>query len=453
MPKRIIVTCPQCRAQFPGEVEQIIDVQSDPASKNRLLSGNLNVQRCANCGAAFQVAAPLLYHDAGKEILISLVPIELGMNKDQQEKAVGDMIRDLTGRLPQESIRGYFFQPRSALTMQGLMETILQADGVTPAMMAEQRARVELIENFLSTPPDLLESVVQQHDAEIDVQFMQTLSMMAQRLAADGRNDIAEQLAALQFVLLEHSTFGKQIAQQAQEQEAVVREVATEIQQLGASADRAAFLNLALRYAGDNERLEALVGLVRPAFDYEFFQGLTHRIEQAADEDERSSLELLRSSLLELTQRVDEQAQLALQDAVQLLQMLIDAPDAQPLIAESLPFFDEAFMSVLQANLETAQKRGNIEVSAKLRTIYEQVMSALRDNMSPELKAINGLMAAADDEAARALAAEAASQYGEQLLPVIDAVQDMMAARGEPQIAERLKALRAMVEATLPPHA
>jgi hypothetical protein len=448
-----MVTCPQCRVQFPGEVEQIIDVQTDPASKNRLLSGNLNVQRCANCGAAFQVATPLLYHDASKELLMSFVPIELGMNKDQQEKAVGDMMRDLTGRLPKESIKGYFFQPRSALTMQGLMETILQGDGVTQEMMAEQRARVDLIEQFLSTPPDLLESVIQQHDADIDVQFMQTLSLMAQRLAADGRNDIAEQLAALQFVLLEHSTFGQQMAQQAQQQETTVREVAAELQKLGATANRANFLELAQGYAGDDDRIEALVGLARPAFDYEFFQELTRKIEQETDDKERGALELLRDKLLELTQRVDEQTQMALQDAVQLLQLLIDAPDPQPLIAENLPFFDEAFMSVLQANLEAAQKRGNIDVSAKLRTIYEQVMSALRDNMSPELKAINGLMAADDDEAARALAAEAAAQHGAQLLPMIDAVQEMMAQRGEPQVAQRLQALREMVQNALPPDA
>lgn len=452
MAKRIMVTCPQCRAQFPGEVEQVIDIQTDPQSKARLLSGNLNVQRCVNCGAAFQVAAPLLYHDGSKEMLISFTPMELGMNKDQQEKTLGDMMRELTGRLPKESIKGYFFQPRSALTMQGLIETVLQADGVTPEMMAEQRARVDMIEQFLSTPPELLESVIRQRDEQIDVQFMQTLSLMAQRLAADGRSDIAEQLAALQFMLLEHSTFGQQMAERAQVQEAIVREVAIELQQMGANADRTAFLDLALGYEGDQERLEALVGLARPAFDYQFFQDLTAKIEQNAD-DKRAALEGLRESLLALTAQVDQQTQMALQDAVQLLQVLIDSPDPQPLIAENLPFFDEAFMSVLQANVEAAQQRGNIEVSAKLRTIYEQVMSALRENMSPELKAINGLMAAEDDETARELAAEAAAQHGPELLPMIDAVQDMMASRGEPRVAERLKMLRGLVEAALPPQA
>ncbi|MBL8146499.1 MAG: CpXC domain-containing protein [Anaerolineae bacterium] len=450
MPKRIMISCPNCHTQFPGEIDQTIDAGSEPALKARLLSGNLNVQRCPNCGAAFQVGAPLLYHDGSKDLLISYAPVELGMNKDQQEKAIGDLMRELTGRLPKEQIKGYFFQPRTALTMQGLVETILQGDGVTQEMMAEQRARVELIEQFLSTPPELRESVIEQNDAKIDIEFMQTLSLMGQRLAAEGHADIAEQLAMLQLILLEHSTFGRQLAQQAEAQEATVREVAADIQKLGAAAGREDFLELVQGYMGSEERLQALVGLARPAFDYQFFQALTMQIGQAP-EAERAGLEDLRDTLLELTQKVDQQTQVAMEEAVQLLQVLIDAPDPAPLIAENLPFFDEAFLSVLQANLEAAQQRGNIEVSAKLRTIYEQVMSALRDNMSPELKAINGLMAAENEDAARELAAEAAQQYGRDLLPMIDAVQEMMAVRGEPQVAERLGMLRGMVEAALPP--
>ena len=38
-----------------------------------------------------------------------------------------------------------------------------------------------------------------------------------------------------------------------------------------------------------NEYLQALAGLVRPAFDYQFFQELTSKIEQApADEQEKA---------------------------------------------------------------------------------------------------------------------------------------------------------------------
>ena len=85
--------------------------------------------------------------------------MELNLTKDQQEKAIGDLMREL--KLPQQAMKGYVFQPRRALTMQGLIEQVLQADGVTPDMMDEQRTRVKLLENLMQTPPDMLPAFVQ----------------------------------------------------------------------------------------------------------------------------------------------------------------------------------------------------------------------------------------------------------------------------------------------------
>src|SRR5690606_10637263 len=120
----------------------------------RLLSGRTNTVLCPSCGVTSTVAAPLLYHDSAKELLISFVPMELGLPKEQQEKVMGDLMRQLTAQIPKDSFKGYLFQPRQALTMQGLVEQILQADGVTPEMMEQQRARVRLVETLLQASPD-----------------------------------------------------------------------------------------------------------------------------------------------------------------------------------------------------------------------------------------------------------------------------------------------------------
>ena len=61
----------------------------------------------------------------------------------------------------------------------------------------------------------------------------------------------------------------------------------------------------------DDERLQALVGLARPAFDYSFFQDLSVKIGQAPAEA-RAGLEALRDKLLELTAIIDQQTQFAL---------------------------------------------------------------------------------------------------------------------------------------------
>ncbi|MCA9907251.1 MAG: CpXC domain-containing protein, partial [Anaerolineae bacterium] len=296
------VTCPNCGTQYPAIVEMIIDVQENPDAKMRLLTGRLNTVQCPNCGVAIVVATPLVYHDAEKELLITFVPMELGIPKDQQEKVIGDLLR----QMPTQSMKGYFFQPRQALTMQGLIEQILHADGVTPEMMEQQRERARLIEQFLQTPDAELEALVKEHDADIDGTFLQTMGLFAQQAIAGGQQQAAEAILATQQRIMQLSTYGQEIIADAQQQEAVVREVEQKIRALGQQPTRADFMKLVLEFAEQDEHLQALVGLVRPAFDYQFFNDMTTFIGQAPA-DERDSLETLRDRLVELTQAVDEE--------------------------------------------------------------------------------------------------------------------------------------------------
>jgi hypothetical protein len=397
--------------------------------------------QCPNCGFAVGMTTPLLYHDTSKELLLTFVPMELNLSKDQQEKAIGELMRELTSRLPKEAMRGYLFQPRQMLTMQGMIDTILQADGVTPEMMEQQRQRVRLLETLLQTPEADLTARIQQYDEQIDAQLFQTLTLMAQRMAQEGRVDVAEQMVLLQEYLLADSTFGQNLIAQSRQQEEIVRQVSVDLEALSENATRADFLELALRYADDDEKLQALVGVARPAFDYQFFQELTVRIGQAPA-SEREGLEALRDRLVELTQAVDQQAQAALQSAAQLLGAIVNAPDPDALIAESLPMLDDTFLAVLQANLQEAERQKDLQMSGKLRDIYNRVMAALRQNMRPELKFINDLLGAPSEAEARQMIAEQAETYGDTLLEMMDAVEEVLASRGEEAVRGRLAMLR-----------
>lgn len=441
------IQCPNCGQPFTAVVETVIDAGQDPQAKARLLSGQASTVRCPNCGSAVTVATPILYHDASKELLLVHVPMELNLPKQQQEKLVGDLMRELTSRLPKESMKGYLFQPKQALTMQGMIEQILQADGVTPEMMEAQRERVRLIEQFMSTPDDLLPGLVQQNDAAIDAQFLQTMTLMAQRMVQEGRVDIAEQVLATQQLVAENSTFGKQVLEQSRVQEEIIREVAAELEGLGQNADRGDFVELVLRYAGDDQRLQALVGLARPAFDYTFFQDLTMRISQAPA-DERDRLEGVREQLLQLTAMVDQQTQMAVQQAAGLLQEIINSPDMDATIRDNLPMFDDTFMAVLSANIQEAQRQSDIQLSGRLKQVYERVVASLRENMQPELRFINELLSIPDDEA-RTMVAEQAASYGPPLLDMFDAVERVLESRGETGILEKLALLREEAEQAL----
>lgn len=443
LPRQMNLNCPSCGRPINAVVETVIDAGQDPQAKARLLSGQTNNIRCPNCGNMVTVAAPLLYHDASKELLIAFVPMELNLTKDQQEKTIGDLMREL--KLSQQAMKAYVFQPRRALTMQGLIEQILQADGVTPEMMDEQKARVRLIETLMQTLPEQLESVVKQNDAQIDAQFFQTMTLMAQRVLADGRGDVAEALMQMQQIIAELSTFGQQLIERSRVQEEVIAEVAAELEQLGEDASRDDFLGMALRYANDEQRLQALVGLARPAFDYTFFQELSAKIGEAPAEA-RPGLESLRDKLLELTAIIDQQTQAALREAAGLLQDLLGAPNLDQAIAANIGLLDDTFMAVLSANIQESERRGDLNASARLKLIYERVMETLRDNMQPELRFINDLLSAETDEEASALLGEQGAAYGAALLEMMDAVEDVLAQRGDSDMLQKLVFLRQQAE-------
>jgi hypothetical protein len=224
-------------------------------------------------------------------------------------------------------------------------------------------------------------------------------------------------------------------------QEEVVHEVADAVNALGQNAQRADFLNLAIQYAGDDERLQAMVGLARPVFDYLFFQEMTVYIGQAPAA-ERDQVEALRERLLELTMVVDQQAQMALQESAGLLQAIVDSPNPDELIAANVGLIDYTFMQVLAANIQEAERRKDLSASARLKDIYSRVVAALQANMPPELRFINQLLTVPSEDDARSLIADRIDEFGDQLLAAIDAVEGQLTAQGNPNLLDRLAFLR-----------
>jgi hypothetical protein len=138
-------------------------VSQDPSAKSRLLSGSLNLIRCPVCSYEGQLATPLVYHDLSKELLLTYIPVELNIPKDEQERLLGRLINQAIEALPAESRKGYLLQPQAVLTTQGLIERVLAEDGVTKEDLDAQRAKIRLFEDLLRTPEDSLELRMSRH--------------------------------------------------------------------------------------------------------------------------------------------------------------------------------------------------------------------------------------------------------------------------------------------------
>jgi hypothetical protein len=275
---------------------------------------------------------------------------------------------------------------------------------------------------------------------------------MAQRLVAEGRPDIAGRIVAVQEALLEHSTFGKGLASQQEEQEGKVQEVAAAIQQLGNDATRADFLALAQRYADDDHKLQALVGLVRPAFDEQFFQEFTLQIGQAPAA-ERPALEELYARLEELTATLDEQMQESLQQTAQFLQVLLNSPNADEMLAANAHLINDDFMMILTSNIQEAERRQDIELAQRLKEIYNKVVTMLRSQMSPELRFLNELLTTPDANVRQQMLAANQGKFDTALLDTAEAVMNMLRSQGATETLQRLQQILPELPKLLKPDA
>jgi hypothetical protein len=407
-------------------------VGQDPSAKSRLLSGSLNLIRCPACGYEGQLATPLVYHDPSKELLLTYMPVELAIPKDEQERLIGRLINQAIDALPTEGRKGYLLQPQAVLTSQGLIERILAEDGVTKEDLDAQRAKIRLFEDLLRTSDDSLEGFVQEHDAELDEQFYQLAALSLQ-----GTADEPARAAATQRLesTLQISSYGKQLAAR----EAELRAAAESLRAAGEDLTREKLLALLVE-AKNDDRVEAIVSLARPGLDYSFFQLLTEQIEQAEGE-ESNRLEGLRRRLLELTEEIDKAQEARLTRVSNLIGSIAQADDIDRAIQEALPAVDELFMAVLQANIRGAEESGDNELLARLKEIEAKLSTAIMDSLPPNLRIAQQILETEDEEEAKRILDASADLIDDQLLGALMATSQRLEEANDKDGAERLRQL------------
>jgi hypothetical protein len=434
-PIKTTVSCPNCRLPVPVTLEQLFDTAQDPSAKQRFLNGRFNIINCPNCRFQGQAASILLYHDTDKEILMSYVPMELGLPQPEQERVIGKLVNEVINKLPLEKRKGYLLNPRPALTLQNMLDRILEADGVTKEMMDAQRARAQLLQKLIQTPDEQLPDLIKQNDAEIDETLFQILSASAQATAAGGNEAGARRMLNLQNKLVEHSTFGAQLRQRQQSLESAMRE----LQQLGDKLTPDKLMDLILK-ADDDEKVAAYVSFARPAIDYAFFESLTRRIDRSQGA-EKERLTKRRDFILQLTQQMDEAAKARLAEASSLLKSLAEAPDLGKALQEAAPLIDETFMAVLNENIAAAQRAGRPDLVTRLTQIGNAINQMMQEAAPPEVKFINQLLDLPSDAEAEAELKRRAGEITQEFVSTLIYLADNLRQNGRPEVADRLDKL------------
>ena len=425
-------TCPNCRQTVIMEVEQLFDLSEGPEAKQRLLSGTVNTLQCPNCRYQGPYPTPLVYHDPEKELLLTFMPPELGLAMDRQERVIGPMITKVMDRLPQERRKAYLLQPKTMLTMQTMVETILEADGISKEMVQAQQQRMDLLQRLANVTDDsVLEAIVKQEDEIVDREFFTVLTYLAENAAASGNQGLVQRLSELQSKLLPITSFGRELQQETQEVEAAIES----LQAHGEDLTREKLLDLVVK-APNEARVKALVSLTRAGMDYQFFQMLSERIDRARG-DGRKRLADLRETLLTLTQDYDRQLEAQMSQTRQFLENLLQAVDIRDTMMQNLSQVNQLFTQMTESELEAARKSGDLNKSGKLQKVMEVVQELAAP--PPEVRFINQLVATAGEgERQKLLQAYPEDKLG-KLVEALTGLIPQLEASGDSQLVEQIK--------------
>jgi predicted RNA-binding Zn-ribbon protein involved in translation (DUF1610 family) len=421
------VTCPNCGQPFQAPVQQILDVGEDPSAKARVLNGLTNVAQCPHCGFQGALSVPFLYHDPENELALVYMPMEMGGDREQREQIVGRLTRQVMDRLPAEERKAYLLQPEVFLTMDNLTKRILKEEGVTEEMLEEQRQKVELLQRMVEAASDeALEAMIEANDDEIDEIFFYILTRNLEMVQAAGQEEAAQNLRHLRERLLELSTEGQAIKARNEMLEALRDE-----------PNRDKLLEL-LMEADDKKPREMLVAFGRPMMDYLFFQNLTSKIEAAPDGDEKERLTELRREVLDIRDRLDEEAKALYEARSALLVDLVTSDNPRELARRRSDEIDEAFLNVLGSNLQEAHRRGDEKSLEALREIWGIVIGLMEEALPPELRLINRLMAAEDEKEIERLLEEGRNLVTERMVQFVEETEAEAREEGDLETAEQM---------------
>jgi hypothetical protein len=429
-------------------VEQLFDAGADPEAKQKFLSGNFNMANCPNCRYQGPLSTPVVYHDPEKELLMTYFPPELGLPVNEQERLIGPLITQVVNKLPPEKRKAYLLRPQTMLTLQSMIERVLQGEGITREMMEVSQQRLNLLQRLLSaSSADVRQEILRQEGRLIDERFFEILGQLIEASLAQGDQNSARALAGLQQEILPQTEVGRKLQAQSAEVQAAV-ETLQKASQEGLTREKLLDLFLA---APNETRLTTLVSMARSGLDYEFFRILSERIDRARDE-EKARLTALRERLLQLTQEIDRRLQEQMKQSVTLLDEILAAENVDEAAQAALPEMDDLFGEALRSELQKARESHDLDRQARLQRVVGVIQQA--STPPAEIGLAEELMGAETEEERRVFLEEHADQITPEFLQVLSSLVSQLEQQGQAELGQRMQeayrsALRFSMQANL----
>jgi hypothetical protein len=430
---KVQMSCPRCRQPIYAEVEQLFDVSGDPEAKQKFLSGSINIANCPNCGYQGPLSTPVVYHDADKELLLTYFPPDLGLPVNEQERLIGPLITQVVNRLPAEKRKAYLFRPQTMLTLQSMIERVLEGEGITREVMEASQQRLNLLQRLLTaSSADVRKEILSQEMSIVDERFFEILGRLIEASMAQGDQNSARALAGLQQEILPQTEVGRRLQEQSTEVQAAVEALQNASQQ---GLTREKLLDLMIE-APNETRLATMVSMARTGMDYEFFQILSGRIDNAEGE-EKQKLTDLRDRLLQLIEEIDQRMKEQLETSRQFLNEILEAEDIEQAARESLPEMDEYFAETLRSEIQQASQSGDMERMGKLQKVVEVLQEASAPQA--EIALVEQLMGLEEESERQQFLQENAEAITPEFLQILTNLMSQVEQQGQAELSQRLQ--------------
>ncbi len=441
------ITCPNCGTPYTAEVHQLVDARRTPELKQQLLNGMLNVAVCPNCGAGGQLTSILVFHDADHELFMIYIPQELHLNQMQREQTIGRLTQDVMNSLPPEERRAYMLQPQMIINMQTFMEKVLETEGITKEMIARQQKQAELLRTMARADKDVQDYLLKERASEIDETFFAMLQSFIDAAAQTNDDKQTLPLINLRARLMTATAVGRRLEQR----QVAIHKMSQEAKKQGGLSPQLLAKHVIANQETDDV-VQALVMAGQGALRYEFFGDLTAAIEKAEKEGDKAAVQRLteyRETYLALYDEMQNATRQVMGEAMQTLQMLLEAPDKVAAVQEHADKLDDVFMYVLAARLAEAEQKGQQAELQALQQLQEVIVDLVEEQMPPEIQLVNELVQAESLTAQNKMLDDNQDLLSPALVAMIDQIIEQAGQASQPELDGRLRDIKAAIQARL----
>jgi hypothetical protein len=297
----------------------------------------------------------------------------------------------------------------------------------------------------LANDEKALQMAIERDAALIDRDFFSMLDQIIMMGRSQGQGEELQGLMGVRQKLLDSTEAGKQVRQQQERVRGVLAQIQPET-----SREQLLDIVISTWQEPDGQQIVGTLAVVAGnLFDYQLLLLLAQRIEETTDESQRAKLEELRKFVTQMQEQLAAQQRQSRDDAAQqaqaLLQEVLQSTNTEATLRENAELIDEAFLAVLMANIQGAERNNATAAARRLRQIYEQALALIQDSMPPSVQLLNQLLTAPDDATMRQLLKENRALLDKQFLDALKPLENEMRSNGRADLAERLKSLRAQI--------